>query len=304
MKTRTIQISLLAAMIALTACVRRPRGVLSDKEMIPIVADMELAEASLRTMPVGSGDERRAALVEYVLRKHGVSREEFDSTMSWYGHNSDMYYEMCEKVDRELARRKKEVTGNRSVEVESSDLWPFSRQSLITRRSGTEGFEFSVPTTGVERGQRVNLKFRMNDATDAWALLGVEYDNGETAYLSRTLHSAKRLDMTLQTDTGRTVSRIFGNMVVRDAARLPLWLDSIHLGTLPYDTMEYYNIHAQRVWREPKARRQKPRSDETDSISSGLPHTDSPPAPGSATEPPVSIHPGRPGMGTIQNHRR
>lgn len=268
----------IAVLMVATACVRRPKGVLSDKEMVPIVADLELAEASLRTLPAG-GDQRREALVEYVLRKHGVSRAEFDSTMSWYGHNSDMYYEMCDQVERELARRKKQVAGNRSVEVESSDLWPYSRQSLISRLSGSDAFEFSVPTTGVERGQRVNLKFRIHDPSDAWALLGVEYDNGETAYVSRTLHSAKKLDMTLQTDTGRTVSRIFGNMVVRDRSRLPLWLDSIYLSTLPYDTMEYYIIHSQRGWREPKARRRKPLPVEPDSILTTPSEPDAEPGP-------------------------
>lgn len=257
-----IVISALAAALLLSACVRRPDGVLSDKEMVPVVADLELAEASMGTTQTYARDERSDALLEYVLRKHGVTREQFDSTMSWYGHNSDIYYEMLDKVERELALRKRQVAGNRSVEVESSDLWPFSRQSLISGLSGSDAFEFSVPVSDVERGGSVRLRFRLNSPTDAWALLGVEYDNGATGYVSRQLRAAKRLDMKIQTDSARTVSRIFGNMVVRDRSRLPLWLDSIYLSSVPFDSMEYYNIYSQREWRAPKSRRLPPRQEQ------------------------------------------
>ena len=47
-KVRIGSIALLAAcMVVMAGCVRRPRHVMSDKEMAGIVADMELAEAYL-----------------------------------------------------------------------------------------------------------------------------------------------------------------------------------------------------------------------------------------------------------------
>ena len=119
-----------------------------------------------------------------------------------------------------------------------------------------------MPVSDVERGGSVRLRFRLNSPTDAWALLGVEYDNGATGYVSRQLRAAKRLDMKIQTDSARTVSRIFGNMVVRDRSRLPLWLDSIYLSSVPFDSMEYYNIYSQREWRAPKSRRLPPRPEQ------------------------------------------
>ena len=185
------------------ACVRRPDGVLSDKDMVSLVADMELAEAYAQTG---------------------------------------------------------------SFTVQSSDLWPYSRQSFISRKSSSDAFMFSIPVVEVQKGERIELKLRMRDRIDATALLGVEYDNGVKEFQNRTLTGVQRLRMVLQTDTGRSVSRIFGNMLLNDMSQTPLWIDSISLSSLPFDSLEYYNIHSQRIYREPKERR-RPKAEIPDSLA-------------------------------------
>lgn len=253
-------------LVFLSSCVDRPEGVLSDRKMVPVVADMILAEAYGKET-LSENEMTRQALVEYVLKKHGVSHEEFDSTMAWYGRNDDAYYEMCDLVEKELAAKRRKTEGQTSIEEESSDLWPYSRQSMISVLSNSNAFDFSLPTTEVGRGERINLKLRMNNMVDGTALLGVEYDNGVRSYLTRQLGSSKRVDLTLQTDTGLVVNRIFGHFILSGADRLPLWLDSISLAKLPYDTMQYYSIHMQRANREPKTRRPVFKPATPDSIS-------------------------------------
>lgn len=253
-----------AVMAMSAACVRRPDGVLSDKDMVSLVADMELAEAYVQTGSRGAGEEERAALVDYVIKKHGLTREEFDTTMAWYGRNVDAYYDLCESVEAELARRKGKLTG--SFTVQSSDLWPYSRQSFISRKSSSDAFMFSIPVVEVQKGERIELKLRMRDRIDATALLGVEYDNGVKEFQNRTLTGVQRLRMVLQTDTGHSVSRIFGNMLLNDMSQTPLWIDSISLSSLPFDSLEYYNIHSQRIYREPKERR-RPKAEIPDSLA-------------------------------------
>lgn len=253
MRTFMVVASLFGVML-ISSCVRRPSGILSDSKMAPIIADITLAEAYAKETG-DAGQNNREAFLEYILRKHGVSHAQFDSTMAWYGRNSDAYYEMCDLVENELVARRRKTEGRTSIEEESSDLWPYSRQSLISRLSASNAFDFSVPTTEVGRGERVSLKLRMNNIVDGDALLGVEYDNGQRSYLTRQLGSGKRLELVVQTDTGMTVSRIFGHLLVNGTDRLPLWLDSISLAKLPYDTMQYYSIHMQRSNATPRARR-------------------------------------------------
>lgn len=241
-----VLLSLLALTLLICACTRRPDGVLNDKKMASVVTDMELAEAYLETLPATKADDQRDQVVQYVLRKHGVSRQDFDSTMSWYGRNVDAYYEMCAIAEKQMQKRKKQVAGNSSVEIETSDFWPYERQAFLSSLSGTKSMIFEIPTAELESGSRLNLKFNISDPASSSMILGVEYDNGSISYLSRRIGEQKRADMTIQTDSSRSVTRIFGNYTILDSTKLPVWIDSIYLSALPFDSLEYHKIHSQR----------------------------------------------------------
>lgn len=235
------------------ACVRRPKDVLSNKEMASLVADLKLAEAYLQTRSAVSKKDDRETVVEYIIARHGLTRAQFDTTMAWYARNTDAYYEMCDLAEKELLIKKKKLAGGGSlnVEIESSDLWPYQRQSYLTKLSGSDVMEFSIPASEIAKGDRLNFKFRINNPVTLDALFGIEYEDGENSYISRSINQSKRLDLTLQTDTGKTVKRIFGNFRVSDSGYLPLWLDSIYLYKLPYDSAEYYRRDMQRIYRQP-----------------------------------------------------
>ena len=72
---RGICLTVVAVALLLGSCVKRPDKVLSDEDMAPIIADMELAEAYAQANPgVISDQEKREQLIDGVLKKHGVSR--------------------------------------------------------------------------------------------------------------------------------------------------------------------------------------------------------------------------------------
>lgn len=229
---------------------------LTDKKMASVLADMKIAEAYLQSQTSGNPSLNQHRIEGYILERHHLTREQFDSTMAWYARNIDSYYEVCDLAEKEINKRKKKMAGASSVEIETSDLWPYQRQSYLSNLSASDALIFSIPTSEVQGGERINLKFRLNNSTSGTALLGVEYEDGEKTFFSRSLSQAKRVDLTFQTDTGKTVSRVFGNFTVSERQSLPVWLDSIYLQVLPFDTTQYYNIHAQRRYREPKKRHQ------------------------------------------------
>lgn len=245
----------LALVMAFASCVKRPEGILSDKKMASLVADIKLAEAYLQTSGYGTVSDSRDKIFAYILEKHGLTREEFDNNMKWYAQNTDAYYEVCDLAEKEMAKKKKKVAGMTSVEIESTDLWPYPRQSYLSMLSGSDAFDFSIPTSDVQKGQRLNLKFRFNNPASGNAILGIEYDDGVKSFITRALHSAKKVDLIVQTDTARQVNRIFGNFLLADSKSMPLWLDSIYLQVQPFDSTLYYNIYSQRQYREPVKRR-------------------------------------------------
>lgn len=252
---RIIPVVAFASLVCLSACIKRPEGVLSDKEMAPVVADLELAEAYMQTQR--SGDPgRREALVEYVIGKHGVSRADFDTTMAWYGRNVDVYQRLYKDVDNILARRRRELSGagDAAVDLDGSDIWSYSRHAMVSDKGASDALVFSIPTAQVDKGERVVWQLRMRSMAEATALLGVEYSNGETSFVNRKVRPSKKFELSLQTDTALKVTRVFGNMHVLVKQDLPVWLDSISLTHLPFDSLEYYNIHGQRLLASPKGR--------------------------------------------------
>lgn len=155
MRVRSSNILTLALiLVAFASCLKRPDGVRSDREMLPVVTDMSLADSYLRSVS-GNSPEEREAMISYILDKYGMSRADYDSTMIWYARNADAYYEFSEKVDKELGKRQKKLTGASAQIEQSNDLWPYARMAVISPLGVFDGFNFSIPTVDVERGDRI-----------------------------------------------------------------------------------------------------------------------------------------------------
>lgn len=252
----------LLSLLSLAACVKRPDKVMSDQEMAPIVADYELARACDRGNSIGLHPGSEDDLLLAVLRDHKVSREEYDSTIAWYSRNPDKYLILCQKVDKELDAKQRKYAGKGEM-LQFDDLWPYSRMMMFSGLASSDGLDFSIPSSEVEPGQKLRLNMRFNSRTDGMALLGVEYEDGVKTYNTKQL-SDRKLELNLQTDTARRVRRIFGNVAIDSQSRLPLWADSVSLASLPFDSLEYYRIHSQRIYRKPS---KKVKSEVQDSLS-------------------------------------
>lgn len=246
-----------------SSCVRRPKGVKSDSDMVPVVADMAVADAYLRTVS-GNTPQERDEVMAYVLSKHGMTRAEYDSTMVWYARNSDAQFEMTEKVIKELEKMHGKARGVTPGVMESNDLWPYSRMAVISPLGVYDGFNFSIPTVDVKKGERLRLKMRFNSTVDGEVLFGLEYDGGRKVFNTSQLHGT-RFEMTLQTDTAVKVNRIFANLITDRELQKTVWIDSISLAAMPFDSLMYYQIHSQRRYFDPRPR---PRAIETDTADS------------------------------------
>lgn len=250
------------------ACVRRPDGVASDSKMARVLADLELGEAWLQQASSSVSNDKRDALTEYVINKHGLSREEFDSTMSWYLRNPDAYYVLCELTEKQLLKKQKQLAGKTGLVIETANLWPYSRIVTLSPESDTDGIIFSIPTSDVTNGDQVRFKMRFDHQADGNALLGVEYESGESEYVTRHLSGASRVDVTLYTDSAKSVSRLFGNVAIDEIKTSRLWLDSISLSVQPFDSTKYYNRNSQHIIYKPSRRIKVELNDRTDESTS------------------------------------
>lgn len=252
----------------LVSCNRRPPKVLSDGEMEDLLVDIEIAGAYSSRNVEYSSDSMRLVLVNSVLEKHGVTREQLDSTMSWYGRNMDVYDKVMDKVDRRIASLQKSSASG-ADDLSGDNLWPYMKHVLVSEEGDYNGLSFSLNSPEVETGGVVLWQMRFTPTPRLSALLGVEYDNGKKEYVEKLISGAKKVELELQTDTSLNVRRVFGNVSVIESASLPLWVDSISIKAIPLVKENYYKRYGGvKSYEGPKLKVKEPiRDGATDSIT-------------------------------------
>lgn len=266
----------------LCSCSSKPKDVIPEKEMVQLMADMQLAEAYADAEYRGAESfDRREELAKSVLARHGVSEEELDSTLSWYGRNLDTYSELFEKVDKELAGRKEKLlkTEGKGEKVAGDNLWPYSQNGLLSNLGNSDAFVFSISDPELQKGDIIEWDMHISKAAYLTGVLGVDYNDGEGEAVSSVFSGRLSLDLRLQTDTGKTVRRIYGTMRLKDRENMPLFADSISLQRLPFDSVEFAKYRNQKRYGVPSRiiPVNKERKDSTENDSVGMKEK---PAPG------------------------
>lgn len=243
----------LAALLA-ASCSRRPKGILSEKEMVALLTDITVAETYQQgAMGYALPDSIRYNLGEIVLRDHDVDRAVFDSTLAWYGRNLDEYVLLYQKVDKNLQKRIRNESGGLAVDVEEDNIWNMERHYWFTPLSDDRAVIFEIPGETMAKGERLQWSAYIASSPNTDMLLGIDYKDGSSTYLKRTFRGERKLMLELLSDTSRIVSRIFGTLHV-DRAALPAWADSIKLLKLPFDSANYHNMSLQKNYYGPRKR--------------------------------------------------
>lgn len=241
----------LFGLLILPACNNRPEGVLSDDEMADLLTDLQIVEAYYNTPGTPSKPSSKDLLIESVLKEHGVTLAQLDSSLAYYGKNMDTYYALYDKVEKNL--RLKNNQGTEALNTEADDFWPYGRFAVMANRQSTDGIQFSIPSETLQPGDRIEWKMRLTSAEGVDALLGVEYADGSSALVTRTPSGNSAVTISIQTDTAAVVKRVFGRMNIKNLSH-PVWADSIRLVRMDFDSLEYSNIRTQKRIGRPSQR--------------------------------------------------
>ncbi len=250
-KTLTIM-ALLACVTA--GCSKRPKNILSEDKMVAVMTDLQIAEAYER-----SGDANgylqgrdREMLGRGILMQHGVTPEQIDSTLAWYGRNMDEYPKLYKKIDAELAKRQLKyarAAGESEKEGSSADLWPYSRHYVLTDKSLTNGLIANIPTTELAPGDRLTWKMSVEGAGARTLTLGVDYADGTSDIFKQSNRGYDRMvEVSLQTDSILEATRIFA-IADFEFPEGRVMIDSVQLIHLPFSREEYNKNSFQRKLR-------------------------------------------------------
>lgn len=100
----------LIVIVTVPACQNRPNEVLSRKKMENLMYDMYIAEAIIDNgYQEFAAPEKKEALIDQVLKKHRVSEARWDTSLSWYSDNIDLYLQINDSVKARLERNRKTI---------------------------------------------------------------------------------------------------------------------------------------------------------------------------------------------------
>ena len=134
----------------LTACSPVPDGILSQKEMQAVVADMQIAEAMISSdRETYEDDAQKLALYESVFRKHHITRAEYDSSLVWYARNLDIYMRVYNLVTNDMETRIDALGDVQRVDMgggrrDSVDVWPRRAYLTFSPRVPFNGTTFHI----------------------------------------------------------------------------------------------------------------------------------------------------------------
>ena len=234
----------------------RKKEVIGEKEMVDLITDLKLAEAYSNNQLGGPHHaENREDLANGVLAEHGVTREQLDSTLGWYGRNLDKYAELYEKVDKRLVEKRKQLmkdAGESELAKGGDNLWPYGLNGVISSLGTTDGWILSINDPELNSGDRLKWSMHLKDMTmPMTGVLGVEYADGTAEAVSSHFTNRQHVELSLQTDTSKTVSRVYGTMRRKTQETQPLFVDSIRLHRLPFDSLEYTRFRSQKKYGYP-----------------------------------------------------
>lgn len=242
----------------MSSCKHRPSDIIGEKDMVEVMADLQLAEAYSSTQMNGSGTDAKREFAASVLAYHGVTQEQLDSTLQWYGRNLDDYVALYEKVDKRLGEKKRELIkddADHQKRQEGDNLWLGSSNGVISPLGTSDGWVFSFDNPELERGDRLVWSMHLKDATQPInGVMGVEYDDGSSEAGVAFFTSRASVELNFQTDTAKSVRRIYGTMRLKNPSEEALYADSISLRRLPFDSVEYYRHRMQKRYGIPVRR--------------------------------------------------
>ena len=199
MSRRAKNIFLLLLLVLVASCkVKAPEDVLPPEKMEAVLYDYHLAQSMMTTL--ASVDYKEKLMYAYVYAKHGVTKEEFDSSLVWYNrypkYIKDIYANIEERLQQEVdVLTAIRLQDNEGVTLALADLspavaelWTGHPVKMLTATPLCNRVQFSFDTpkdttfvTGDSLVFSFNAEFipasRGDVLREAHASVVLEYDN-------------------------------------------------------------------------------------------------------------------------------
>lgn len=189
-----------------TSCNRGTKAVLNQKEMENLLFDMHVLEGSLRASGAGYGlEDEKNAYYRALFDRYGISKEEFDSCLSWYTRHPKNFERIYTNVITRIDSLRSDVERGKFHPVDSlalsgiASLWDLPTKYTFTKDSARNKLYFEIKNSDLLANDRYELSFLhrvapSDSSINPHVVMYVNYLNG---YVD-SIYSVTKNDSTLR----------------------------------------------------------------------------------------------------------
>lgn len=152
MRVKAVALGLLL-ILAVSACKEeRPDYVISEQRLESFLYDYHMANAILSGMDHPSANQREA-FYDHVLEKHNLTKEEFDTSMTWYSLHPDVMQDMYLRITKKVSNTIQSINDKierrgaqtrMTQEGDSINIWPGMPMYLLRGTKMDRNITFAV----------------------------------------------------------------------------------------------------------------------------------------------------------------
>ena len=232
------------------SCDRTPDYVIKPDDMASLLVDIHKGEGvvDLNSSAYRS-DSARKALKQSIYMRHGVTAEQFDTSLVWYGHNIEKYIEVYDMVIEQLEKELKDAdvaAAGEKVQLavigDSVDAWNDARYRRFAYGYPSDNLKFSFRRDeNWEDGDVYTWRMYVtNRLSPLRVTIGADYNDGTTDYVTSTVSSDGWNEIAFQSDTARSLRYVYGMMELDPKRGEIAYVDSITLVRTRFKPDSYY----------------------------------------------------------------
>ena len=187
LKQRIFILTLLFVLL-LSACGKSK--VLSERQMENVLFDFHIADAVIndnrRDFP---NEEKKQELYASVFKKHGITQEQFDTSLVWYGRNLDKllviyssldkrYAVLADSINAKIERLKKPEIISDTAQIY---IWEDTKAFILTSLPGKNLIDFHLNVDTIQLSPKEYVEFAFNvlgisdSITTPFVTFGIEF---------------------------------------------------------------------------------------------------------------------------------
>ncbi len=260
------------SVLLIASCSRRPDYLIGEKEMEALLVDIHKTEAVIESnYSLYSSNADKKKLREAVFLRHGVTQEQFDTTLVWYGHHIDKYMQVYDKVVERLKAENEEAKKLLAEENsqtmtqpgDSVDVWKQKRFHTFDTRVSSNLLAFDIATDENFRTRDYfEFKFKVlmlpKLSVKPQVYMAVRHANNDIVYNRVDVDKEGWCVLPLQADSAAAISRVYGYVLLpMQSVQEKMYIDSLTLIRRHYNDRipvvdKQKSLSAQPVAKSPK----------------------------------------------------